>query len=50
MTSFWYDEFIEEEISMPQEAFKSTCENVFSQPFINERFIDILNINVPILF
>ena len=45
-----FDDFIEEEISMSKETLKSTCENVFSQPFINERFIDILNINMPILF
>lgn len=43
-------EFIEEEISMSSETLKDTCENVYSQPFINERFIDILNINMPILF
>lgn len=45
-----FDEFIKDEISMSKETFKSTCENVLSQPFINERFIDILNINMPILF
>lgn len=45
-----FDEFIEEEISMSKDTLKSTCENVFIQPFINERFIDILNINMPILF
>lgn len=44
------EEFIEEEISMSTETFKNTCDNVFSQPFINEKFIDILNINMPILF
>lgn len=44
------EEFIEEEISMSKETFKNTCDNVFSQPFINEKFIDILNINMPILF
>ncbi|WP_242852309.1 hypothetical protein [Clostridium butyricum] len=44
------EEFIEEEISMSTETFKNTCDNVFSQPFINEKFIDILNINIPILF
>ncbi|WP_294378127.1 hypothetical protein [uncultured Clostridium sp.] len=44
------DEFIEEEISMSRDCFKNTCENVLSQPFINEKFMDILNINMPLLF
>lgn len=35
---------------MSTEIFKNTCNNVFSQPFINEKFIDILNSNMPTLF
>ncbi|AOR24387.1 hypothetical protein [Clostridium taeniosporum] len=45
-----FKEFIEEELSMNLDDFKFTCNNVFNEPLINKRFIDILNINIPILF
>lgn len=45
-----FDEFLEEEIDMDKETLKTTCESVLAEPFINEKFIDILNTNIPILF
>lgn len=45
-----YDDFIKEEISMNLDTLKFTCENVLIEPLLNKKFIDILNINIPVLF
>lgn len=44
------DEFIEEEISMSLDKLKFTCDNILTEPLLNKKFIDILNINIPVLF
>ena len=45
-----FDEFVEEEISMNLETLHNTCSSVLTEPLINKRFINLLNINIPILF
>ncbi|MBW6411756.1 hypothetical protein [Clostridium weizhouense] len=45
-----FEEFVEEELSMSLSDLKFTCDNVLNEPLLNKRFIDILNINIPILF
>ncbi|MDR5587232.1 MULTISPECIES: hypothetical protein [Clostridium] len=45
-----FEEFIEEELSMSLSNLKFTCNNVINEPLLNKKFIDILNINIPILF
>lgn len=45
-----FHEFIEEEINMSLEQFNFLCDNVISEPFINKKFIDILNENMGIMF
>lgn len=45
-----FDDFIEEEISMTLDTLKFTCDNALTEPLLNKKYIDILNINMPILF
>lgn len=48
---YWdFEKFVEEELSMSLDNLKFTCDNAINEPLLNERFIDILNSNIPILF
>jgi hypothetical protein len=43
-------DFVDEDISMALDTLKFACENAIDEPLLNNRFIDILNTNAPILF
>lgn len=38
------------DIAVNKKTLKTTCKSVLAEPFINEKFIDILNTSIPILF
>lgn len=45
-----FEDFIEQEINMSLDKLKFTCQNAIIAPLLNKKFIDILNINMPIMF
>jgi hypothetical protein len=45
-----FEEFVEEEIEMSKAELENLCQDVYTQPFINRNFINILNNKIPVWF